>query len=400
MIAETKVATGLTVMEVTPNLEVGGAQETVRTLASQLPSIGCPTVVCTFGDGPLRSEIEALGVPVVFLPARRHSVVALPLFVAEMVRLRRRLLDVVREHRVDVVQTQGLGTLDFLVMTIRRRGRPQVWWTIQNERFTVRAEHLPRHRWLLRPKRAVHRVLYRIGARIVDGVIAVSDETARSFRAVAGDVGTKVTVVGNAVDVDRHLEPADRETVRARLGFGAGEHLMTMVGTFKAQKGHRTLVEAAGTVVPRFPSLHLLLIGDGELVGEIRDQIHAAGLSDRIHFLGTRRDVPDLLAASDSFVLPSLWEGLSLALVEAMASGLPIVATDVSGTSRLVIDGVTGRLVPPGDPKALAEAMAELLEDPASAARLAAAGRERVAASFGARDQAERLAALFRGVAR
>jgi len=400
MIAETKVATGLTVMEVTPNLEVGGAQETVRTLASQLPRIGCPTVVCTFRDGPLRSEIEALGVPVVFLPARRHSVVALPSFVAEMVRLRRRLLDVVREHRVDVVQTQGLGTLDFLVMTIRRRGRPQVWWTIQNERFTVRAEHLPRQRWLLRPKRAVHRVLYRIGARIVDGVIAVSDETARSFRAVAGDVGTKVTVVGNAVDVDRHLEPADRETVRARLGFGAGEHLMTMVGTFKAQKGHRTLVEAAGTVVPRFPSLHLLLIGDGELVGEIRDQIHAAGLSDRIHFLGTRRDVPDLLAASDSFVLPSLWEGLSLALVEAMASGLPIVATDVSGTSRLVIDGVTGRLVPPGDPKALAEAMAELLEDPASAARLAAAGRERMAASFGARDQAERLAALFRGGAR
>jgi len=385
---------------VTPNLEVGGAQETVRTLAAYLPRIGCPTVVCTFEDGPLRREIEQLGVPVEILPGRRHSVVALPRFLVDMRRLRRGLVDLVRRHHVDVVQTQGLGTLDFLVMTLRRRGKLQVWWTIQNERFMVREEHLPRHRWLLGPKRVAHTWLYRLGARIVDGIIVVSDETAHSFRSLVGDVGDRIVVVTNAVDVERHQAPADRQAVRARLGFGPDDHLMTMVATFKRQKGHRYLVEAAASVVPRFPGLHLLLIGDGELADEIRGRVDAAGLADRVHFLGTRQDAPELLAASDSFVLPSLWEGLPVALVEAMASGLPVIATAVSGTTQVVVDRETGWLVPPGDPTALTEAMTELLEDPARAAEMAAAGRERAAGSFGARGQAERLAALFRGDAR
>jgi glycosyltransferase involved in cell wall biosynthesis len=386
----------LTVMEVTPNLEIGGAQETVRTLAGHLPSAGCRVVVCSFGDGPLARDIERLGVPIEFLPPRRHGVLALPVFLIEMARRRRDLLAIIARHGVDVVQTQGLGTLDFLVMTLRRRGLVQVWWTIQNAEFMVREEHLGRHRWLLGAKRAAHRWLYRAGARIVDGIIVVSDATARSFLDTVGHVEDKITVVYNAVDLDRYPAPIDRSEVRAGLGFGAEAHLMTMVGTFKRQKGHRHLVAAAAAMVPRFPTLHILLVGDGELADEVRLQVQAAGLSDHVHFLGTRRDVPELLSASDSFVLPSLWEGLPVALTEAMASGLPVVATDVSGTSQVVIDGESGLLVPPGDAEALAEAMNRLLSDPALASRMAVSGRERVSASFAASAQAEHLAALFR----
>jgi len=391
-----ETSSALTVMEVTPNLEIGGAQETVRTLAKHLPTVGCRTVVCSFGGGPLTKDIERIGVPIEFLPPRRHGVLALPAFVVEMARRRRDLLAIIAKHGVDVVQTQGLGTLDFLVMTLRGRRRVQVWWTIQNAEFMVREEHLQRHRWLLGVKRAAHRWLYRAGARVVDGIIAVSDATARSFRDTVGRVDDKVTVVCNAVDLDRYPAPIDRAKVRAELGFGPSEHLMTMVGTFKRQKGHRYLVGAAAALVPRFPTLHFLLVGDGELADQVRTQVRAAGLSDHIHFLGTRRDVPELLSASDSFVLPSLWEGLPVALTEAMASGLPVVATDVSGTSQVVIDGESGLLVPPGNERALAEAMDRLLSDPALASELAAAGRERIAASYSARAQAEQLAALFR----
>ena len=385
-----------TVIQLARNLEIGGAQETVRTLAKYLPRTGCPTVVCTFGDGPLRQEIERLGVPVELLPGRRHGIVALPWFIIEMVRRRRDLLEVLAKHGAGVVQTQGLGTLDFLAMTLRLGGRTQVWWTIQNANFMVRGEHVLRHKWLVGPKRAAHRCLYRIGARIVNGIIAVSDETARSFCEAIGDVADKITVVCNAVDIESYPAKADREEVRIRLGFGSDEHLMTMVGTFKRQKGHRYLVEAATSVVGRWPDLHILLVGGGDLAREIETQVNAAGLSNRVHLLGSRRDVPEILAASDSFVLPSLWEGLPVALVEAMAGGLPVIATSVSGTEQVIVEGVTGLLVPPGDAEALADAMIELLSDPAGAATMAAAGRERVAALFSAQGQAERLTALFR----
>ena len=134
---------------------------------------------------------------------------------------------------------------------------------------------------------------------------------------------------------------------------------MTMVGTFKRQKGHIHLITAASAVLPELPNLHLVLAGDGPLLEDVRAQVVAAGLSDRVHFLGTRRDVPALLAASDSFVLPSLWEGLPLALVEAMAGDLPVIATKVSGTEQVMVDGRTGWVVPPGDASALADAMRE-----------------------------------------
>jgi glycosyltransferase involved in cell wall biosynthesis len=313
-----------------------------------------------------------------------------------MIARRKDLLRLVRANGVDVVLTQGLGTLDFLVMTLRWRTRTQVWWTIQNSRFTLRREHLTRHRWLLGAKRFAHRWLYRLGSGLVDGVIAVSDDTARSFAEETGTPAERIHVVCNAVDVETFVGVREKPATRARLGFEDGDHLMIAVATFKPQKGHRVLVEAVDAVARRVPRLHVLLVGDGELAGSISAEIATRGLAGRIHMLGTRRDVADLLAASDSFVLPSLWEGLPVALVEAMASGLPVVATAVSGTSQVVDQGVTGWLVPAGDAAALAEAIAQLVSDPARAAAIGAAGRAHVTRVFGAAAQAERLVELFR----
>jgi glycosyltransferase involved in cell wall biosynthesis/Ser/Thr protein kinase RdoA (MazF antagonist) len=384
-----------TVMHVTPTLEIGGGQEGVRTLAKYLPRIGYPSIVCAFRDGPLRPEIEKLGIPVKLLPTRRYSVVALPLFLIEMSHRRRDLLELIAGHEVGIILTRGLGTLNFLVMTLRFGGNIQVWWTIGNVIFMVRNEHVG-HTWLLAAKQAAHRRLYRAGAAIVNGIIAVSDETARSFRETIGYWGDKIEVVYNGVDVESYPRSAARDTVRARLGFRPEDHVMTMVATFKRQKGHRYLVAAAASVVPRFPDLHIVLVGEGQLRNEIEAQVKAEALADHVHFLGNRRDVPELLAASDSFVLPSLWEGMSMALLEAMASRLPIIATAVSGTSQVMVDGVTGWLVPPGDVDALAGAMIKLLSDALAAARVAAAAQERVVSSFSARAQAEQVAAMFR----
>jgi glycosyltransferase involved in cell wall biosynthesis len=271
----------------------------------------------------------------------------------------------------------------------------QVWWRIPNVIFLVREDTVGRHWWLLGAKRAAHRWLYRNGARVVDGVIAVSDEAAHAFCRTVGYHGDGVEVVMNGVDIERYPAVADRGEIRSRLGFGPDDHLMTMVGTFKRQKGHRFLMEATASIIARFPALHVLLVGDGDLTNEVGVQVQEAGLAGRIHFLGSRRDVPELLLASDSFVLPSLWEGFSVALIEAMASRLPVIATAVSGTTQVMIDGATGWLVPPGDADALAAAMVQLLSDRDRAETMAATAHDRVAASFGATAQAERLAALF-----
>jgi glycosyltransferase involved in cell wall biosynthesis len=328
-----------------------------------------------------------------------------------MRRLRRQLLEVVARHGVEVVQTRGLGTLDFLVATLAmarpalhrfsRRAplsrRVRVWWTIENVRFMVRSEHLGRHaRWLLGPKRAAHRVCYRAGVRVIDGIIVVSDETEVSFRRAVGYRGDKIRVVANAADLDRFGRPFDREAIRREIGLGPNDHVMVMIGTFKRQKGHTVLIDALRSVAPRHRSLRVVLVGDGELLHAVRREVEVAGLEEHVHFLGTRRDVDALLAAGDSFVLPSLWEGLPVALVEAMAAGRPVIATAVSGTRQVMIDGTTGWLVPPGDAAALATAIDELLADPARAARMGESGRQRVTSEFGARGQAEHLAALFR----
>lgn len=382
------------VLIVTPNLDVGGAQETVVNLARQLPRQGWPSLVVSFDDGPLRQDLERDGVDLELLPPRQHPVTALPAFLAEMSRYRTALRRIIDDRGITSVITQGLGTLDFLFLTLGRE-RPQIWWTIQNARFMLRAEHVAETPWMLRPKREAHRWLYRWGSTKVDGVVAVSDETAQAFIDETKGAPERVSVVYNAVDTDRLPVPAPGVSIRHELGLDCDAHVMTMVGTFKRQKGHEYLITAAAKACPQFPDLHILIAGDGdrrdEMIG-LADELH---VSRQVHFLGTRRDVPEILAVSDSFVLPSLWEGLSMALMEAMASGLPVIATNVSGSRQAVIDGVTGLLVPPGDSDALAQAIEQLLADTAAAKRMGQAGRTRIEESYSAQAQARHLIELF-----
>lgn len=387
---------GPTVLLVLPNLDIGGAQESARTVASLLPAAGCPTVVCTFRDGPLRADLEVSGVTVERLPARRYPVAMLPWYLAETRRLRRDLRALAAAHGAGVLQCQTLGPTAFLAAALREPGL-QVWWRIPNVVFEVSAEKAGRHHRLLGLKRAAHRALYRRDARRIDGIVAVADDVADAFARTTGVPRDRITIVPNGVDTDRYPAPVDRAEVRRALGLGPQDRVLIAVGTFKRQKGHVHLLDAFAKAAAGRDDVHLLLVGDGDLRPEIERRIAELAIGDRVHLLGSRRDVPALLAASDGAILPSLWEGMSNALVEAMASALPVVATDVSGTNQVMVDGRTGWLVPPGEAAPLAAAIEALLDDPAGARARGAAARERVEAMFGARRQVETLAALYRG---
>ena len=150
------------------------------------------------------------------------------------------------------------------------------------------------------------------------------------------------------------------------------------VGRLAAQKGQRYLIDAAPAVLARHPDARFVVVGDGELRGELERLAAARGVADRVLFTGARDDVPGLLASFDLFACPSLFEGLCLAVIEAQAAGVPVVATPVGGIRETVEDGVTGFLVPPTDSAALAERIVFCLEHPDEARRVAAEARRRV----------------------
>jgi glycosyltransferase involved in cell wall biosynthesis len=386
----------LRVMQVISNLDIGGAQEVVRTLAENLAGAGCVSVVCTFKDGPLRTEIERLGIPVEILPERRYSVVAFPLFLKEIFQLRQELVRIVRRHQIDVVQTHLLRSMDFLLLSLRLNAGPNVYWTFHNSLFDLREDHLTQYKWLLKPKRMSHHLLYRLGSHWVNGLVAVSEDVKKSIlETMNGISADKISVILNCVDVSRYGKDTNRTDLRLSLGFRETDHIMAVVATFKRQKGHSVLIDAAAALIPQFPNLHILLIGDGELREGLQSITRDLNLDRNVHFLGMRNDIPEILAASDSFVLPSLWEGLPMALIEAMASKLPIVATDVSGSRQVMVPEETGILVAPGDPQELTRAIAELLTNPVRAHAMGTSARRRVENLFSAQKQAREYVSLF-----
>jgi glycosyltransferase involved in cell wall biosynthesis len=295
------------------------------------------------------------------------------------------------------VQTHLLRSLDFLALTLRREpGVDVVFWTVHNALLDLRHDQLPDHRWLLRPKQLAHRTLYRAGGRMVDGFIAVSDDVAASIRSAYHPPRQRLAVIPNGVDVDRYGDDVDRPAVRAGVGIGADDVMAIVVAKLMTQKGHAVLIDALATLRDRLPRLHLLLVGEGSLRPELEASVRDRGLAKRVTFAGNRADIPELLAASDVFVLPSLWEGLPMALLEAMASRLPVVATSVSGTRQVVVDDESGLLVPPGNSDALAAAIERVVTEPKLAESLGHAARRRVEDWYSARAQARHHAELYR----
>jgi glycosyltransferase involved in cell wall biosynthesis len=217
----------------------------------------------------------------------------------------------------------------------------------------------------------------RLMLRLFRRIIAVSQEVSRRYAEALRVPAHKLAVVRNAIRVPpigRTPDPA----LRAALVRGRPDYVVLTLARLHPQKGHSYLLAAAAQV----PDATFVLAGDGPLRAELEAQAHKLGVADRCVFLGDRPDVPDLLAAADVLVLPSLFEGLPVSVLEAMAAERPVVATRIGGTDEAVAHELNGLLVPPRDPTALASAIRRLQTDPALARRLAAAGRERVEREF------------------
>ncbi len=212
-----------------------------------------------------------------------------------------------------------------------------------------------------------HRSEYLGVVELTDGVICVSEGVRETFVRV-GVPPQKLHVVRNGIRA--RTSSASSAAVKERLGLDPSTRIVLTIGRLIDVKGYPYLLEAVAAVVKHEPNVCFLWVGEGPLETELRERVEALGLDDWVCFTGPRSDVPDLLATADLLVMPSLVEGLPLGALEAMAAGLPIVGTRVCGTSEVIRDGVTGRLVPPGDlvetsdAADLAAAILEPLENP------------------------------------
>ena len=253
--------------------------------------------------------------------------------------------------------------------------------------IVIRTEHLP-----FVSDDAAHRARYATAMRDVDQLVCVSSQARDSF-VDAGMAPEHIAVIRNGAAVT--VRSADRAAVRAALGLDQDSRIVLTVARYTEQKDHRTLLDAIPAILAFEPRARFVWVGTGPLQDLLMDAVRRQGLDRYVLFLGQRDDVPELMGAADIFALPSRFEGLPLVVLEAMAAGVPVVATRVCGTAEAVRHRVTGLLVEPGRPAELAAALVAVLGNPAWGAQLGERGRIRAQHRFSAERMARETLALY-----
>jgi glycosyltransferase involved in cell wall biosynthesis len=346
----------------------GGAEQVVGHMATMLQAAGARNVVFVHADGEgwLARQLEGSGVAVeYFRQDERLSRTCA-----------RTLEEGFRRHRIEVAHSHEFAMAVYGAWASWRAGIPHVI-TMHGGRYYA------------------GRLRRRLALR---AAIAASGRTVAVSRSLASQLSrdlwirrSRVTMIANGV---RYVRP-DRVTLREELGLGPDDRLVVSIGNLYPVKGHCHLIEAVARLATAHPTVHVAIAGRGGLLESLTVQARDRGVAGRIHFLGLRADVAAVLEAADLFVLPSLSEGLPLALLEAMFARRPIVATDVGEVATALAGGEAGALVEPGNPSALTAAIDSLLSDPNRAARLADAAVHRAAAEYDVAHMVRRYAEVY-----
>ena len=347
--------TGLRIAHLIESDGPGGAEHVVVQLATAFQAAGAWNVVFlpANGEGWLARQLEGSGVTIEYLRLER------PISPAYA----RSLEAALRRHRVTVAHSHEFTMAVYGAWASWRAGIPHVITMHGGRYYAAR----------LRRRLALRAAIAR-SARTV----AVSLRLARDMSRDLWIRPSRILTIPNGV---RHVRP-ERVALRDELSLGPGDRLLVSVGNLYPVKGHRHLIDALARLAEHHPQLHLAIAGRGELEGALAARARDHGLQGRVHLLGLRTDIPALLAAADVFVLPSLSEGLPLALLEAMFAGCPIVASDVGEVSVALAEGRAGILVEPGHPPALAAAIHGLLIDPNRARALGESARARATTEY------------------
>lgn len=349
----------LTVAHVVQNLAVGGLERVVINLMTGSKQRGGRSILYTLGEGgELVAELASSGFEVIPLGKRPGMDYRLPFTLSRSFRGR----------GVNVVHAHNFSPLVYGSIAGRLARVAGVVYTAHGVKTSSRKKPY---------------LFQRLG--LVDKMVFVSEDARKAALRRGGLADRDVETIVNGIDLDRYAggRGFDRAQKKEALGIQPGESVVGIVARLTPAKDHSNLLRAFKIVLDSGARATLLVVGDGELRRELEAETAALGIRDRVIYLGSRSDVPELLGLMDVFVLSSYTEGLAMTLLEAMAAGLPVVATAVGGNTEAVADGETGIIVPPRDAPALAGAVRELLLDRDKSTAMGQNGRRRAFALFG-----------------
>ncbi|MGA7799191.1 MAG: TIGR03088 family PEP-CTERM/XrtA system glycosyltransferase [Gammaproteobacteria bacterium] len=367
------------IVHVIYRLDVGGLENGLVNLINRIPSTQYRhAIVCLTDYTEFHRRIDREDVPIFALHKRPGNDLNM------LVRVWR----LVRQLRPDIVHTRNLAALECAVPAWLAGARTCIHGEHGRDMLDVDGTSR-RYQWVRR--------LYR---PFVKAYVPLSKDLEQYLVSKVAVAPKRIWQIYNGVDTER-FAPADseRQCVPAPGFSTPGTVVVGTVGRLQPVKDQVTLADAFIELLTRRPGLksrlRLAIVGDGPLRDEVAGRLQAAGVADLAWLPGERSDVPELMRALDIFVLPSLAEGVSNTVLEAMATGLPVVATRVGGNPELIVDGVTGSLVPPSDPKAMAQALSEYVDNDDRRRAHGCAGRERVLERFSMQVMVDRYIALY-----
>jgi len=361
------------------SLGPGGAEQLMPAILKNLKQTGFNIRICALqirAGNPIASDLERLGLPVdlVPIPNLRQP---FNLF---------RILRYLRLHRPQLLHTQ-LEFADILgTVAAKLLGIPSVSTVHTLDIFPEKKSAWGRMklRWFLLGK-------------FCDRVIAVSEKTRLHYLQSGGLQPDKVITLYNGVDISRfkNTDASQAAKTKQALRLPLNSRVIITIAVLREPKGIQFMIEALPAILEQFPDVHYLIVGDGEYSAALTELVTALAIKNHVTFAGHRTDIPDLLACSDIFVLPTLKDALPTVLIEALAAERPIVASDVGGVPEIIENGVNGLLVASGDPSKLAEACLRLLKDNELSRQIVLAGSKTVQQRFNIDAQIEQLSRMY-----
>jgi len=367
----------INILHIRQNSKIGGIQQQILSLFSAYNKEVINPIFCCFDrKDKIGRDIENMGIEVVALNRPRSHKFSGSI-VAELYKL-------MKKKDIHVARTHGYRANLYGRIAAWMAGVPVIIASVHNN--------------YRKDKRLERRIANRILARGTDRIVAVSESIASDIVKYDNVNPSKILVIPNGVDAIRFAPQKKSEKICNELSIEGKDMIIGFVGRLVPAKGIEYLIEAASYLKKQYQNLKLIIVGDGYLADSLRQKALELGMNNIVIFTGERRDIPDILSCISIFVMPSLAEGLPNSLLEAMAMGKPVVATEVGGTAEIVKHDVNGLLVPPGNSKSLAEAITLLLENTSLSANIGQTARDFISQNYGIETIARKWESLYKSL--
>ena len=364
----------INILHIYQNSKIGGVQQQLLSLLKAYSRERFNPIFCCLGPKEeIGKEIEGTKIEFIPLNKLRYNRFS-PGIVLELYRLmKKKQIHVVRTHRY---RSNLYGRLAAFLA-----GVPVIIASVHDNYRTDK-----------RPKR---RIMNRILSKITDKIVAVSEDVKEDIIRYDSIDPSKIEVIPNGIDVERFNPEKNTTDIRKEFSLEDDDIVIGFIGRIVPAKGLEYLLNALPYLKEEFKSIKLLIVGEGSLVEKLKESAKKNNIFDNILFTGRRRDIPEILASINIFVMPSIAEGLPNALLEAMAMGKPIVTTEVGGIPEIVKNGFNGLLVPPRDTLSLSKAIKELISNDRLAAKLGQAARDLVHDNLSIKAIAQKWQSLY-----